>query len=533
MRSVKRTDIIVALCSLAFAVWFFGKSLGYDPKAGSLWVARNQVGDFGLHLSLVRSFSWGHNFPPQSPFYPGVPLTYHYLFDLAAGLIARSGVRTDIAVNGLSVVALTVLLYSVYRFAQDIFGEDRRFGIVAAFLFLSPGGWGFLDFFRSVPPDAWVRRWWRLPDYLHSGPFDGSVYSTYFTLNVWLNQRHLVAACAVSLVLLRVIYRWCVRKSVAPWFSYAALGFALGALAWLHSLVFVATAAVSCTLFAAFRRWKAAWYVLGSTAVIALPRLWTVYGVSVHHSWWHPGFLMQPPYTFASWIQYWWQNAGIMLLLIPVGVVLSTPRQRIVFWCIVSVFAAANILQFSFRIEHNHSLLNYFFLIGNIYGAVAIERLRKTGIPGAVGAGALLIIVGMNGLMQFPAIKNDYRFVTPDSSARALLSWIERSTPERSIFLAPEALMDPVTLAGRFTYVGPTYYLSVMGYDPDGRRAVMKSFLEHPDDRSVRIMREQGVSYVVIPRVSVPDYPYRPDLTFFASHAQVVFTDAIYSVYRL
>lgn len=533
MHSVKRTDVIVVLCSLVFAVWFFGKSLGYDPKAGSLWVARNQVGDFGLHLSLVRSFSWGHNFPPQSPFYPGVPLTYHYLFDLAAGLIARSGVRTDIAVNGLSVVALTVLLYSIYRFAQDIFGEDRRIGVVSALLFLSPGGWGFLDFFRSVSPELWMRRWWRLPDYLHSGPFDGSVYSTYFTLNVWLNQRHLVAACAVSLILLPIMYRWCVRKPVIFWYRCFAAGLALGALAWLHSLVFVATAAVLGVMFAAFRRWKDAWYVLGSAAVIALPRLWTVYGVSSQHNWWHPGFLMQQPYTIASWVGYWWQNAGIMLLLIPVGVVLSTPRQRIVFWCIVPVFAAANILQFSFRIEHNHSLLNYFFLIGNIYGAYAIVRLWKMRMAGAIGAGLLLVLVGMNGLMQFSAIKNDYRFVTPDSSARALLSWIAQSTPERSIFLAPEALMDPVTLAGRFTYVGPTYYLSVMGYDPDGRRAVMKSFLEHPDERSVRLMKDQGVSFVIIPAVSMPDYPYSPDMEFFVSHAMLVYADATYRVYRL
>ena len=63
------------------------KSFGYDEKRHDFRIQRHQIGDFGLHLSLIRSFSWGNNFPVESPFFPGRPFPYHYYFDLFVGLL--------------------------------------------------------------------------------------------------------------------------------------------------------------------------------------------------------------------------------------------------------------------------------------------------------------------------------------------------------------------------------------------------------------------------------------------------------------
>ncbi|MBI4066276.1 hypothetical protein HY411_01025, partial [Candidatus Gottesmanbacteria bacterium] len=108
-------DSILVVILLLFSWWLMAKSFGYDTNASQFRVARHEVGDFGLHLSLVRSFAWGQNAPAQSPFFPGKPLVYHYAVDWLVGQLVRSGVRIDYALNGVSAIALTILLYGLYR----------------------------------------------------------------------------------------------------------------------------------------------------------------------------------------------------------------------------------------------------------------------------------------------------------------------------------------------------------------------------------------------------------------------------------
>mgnify|MGYP001611185792 CR=1 FL=1 len=99
MLSRKNFDILLLISFFIFSFWLFDKSFGYYSKEYQFRIARHQVGDFGLHLSLIRSFSLGDNFPPQSPFFPGESLPYHYYFDLFTGLLEKLGLRIDIAFN--------------------------------------------------------------------------------------------------------------------------------------------------------------------------------------------------------------------------------------------------------------------------------------------------------------------------------------------------------------------------------------------------------------------------------------------------
>ena len=140
MHREKIVRIVLIFVSLFFSIWFFGKSFGYDSDSGNMWVAKNQVGDFGLHISLIRSFSLGNNFPPQSPFFPGNFLSYHYLFDLIVGLIVRLGMRIDLSLNGASVIAMTTLLYFIFQISQIVFGRNHRIGYLSVIFFLAPGG---------------------------------------------------------------------------------------------------------------------------------------------------------------------------------------------------------------------------------------------------------------------------------------------------------------------------------------------------------------------------------------------------------
>lgn len=533
MRRLEKFDIGFIIICFVFAIWFFGKSLGYNASTGSLWVARNQVGDFGLHLSLIRSFSLGNNLPPQSPFFPGTLLSYHYLFDLLSGVLARAGMRIDTAYNFLSVIALVALLCGIYTLSQRIFGNNRRVGILSVLLFLSPGGWSFIDFFRKHGPGAWLSSWWRLADYVHSGPFDGSIYSIYFTLNVFLNQRHLVAALAISVWLLNFWYQGFISNKNASRHNVLVLGLGLGVLCWMHSLVCIGCAATMGIMGLTKQKWRDLLILFTVAGVIALPRALMVSGLPGSHPWWNPGLFIPEPRTLSGWVMYWWSNTGLLSLFIPAGVIFAVKEKRRLWWGIFPIYVVANIVQFSYRTEHNHSLFNYFFLLANMYGAFALDRLWRGQVLRKVLFFAAILTIGLNGMVQFAVIKNDFHFPVPDVRSDPFMAWIVNETPKTSVFISPASLIDPVTLSGRYTYVGPSYYLEVMGYNSSVRRREIKEFLEHPDNNAVQAMSKKGVGYVVVPFTHNPDYPYTIDTSYFASHLRQAYSDSRYTVYAL
>ncbi|KKQ33995.1 MAG: hypothetical protein US48_C0004G0001, partial [Candidatus Levybacteria bacterium GW2011_GWA2_37_36] len=125
------------------------KSFGYDEEKHDFRIERHQIGDFGLHLSLIRSFSWGNNFPVESPFFPGKPFPYHYYFDLLVGLLEKAGLRIDIAFNGISILSFTLLLFLIYKLPQLIFRKSKLLGALSVILFVFHSNFTFIDFFKE------------------------------------------------------------------------------------------------------------------------------------------------------------------------------------------------------------------------------------------------------------------------------------------------------------------------------------------------------------------------------------------------
>jgi hypothetical protein len=70
--TLKLTSLEAILTGLAllFSIWLMEQRLSGDP----LTVSLNTWGDFGLHIALARSFSWGGNFPPEYPFFGAEPI---------------------------------------------------------------------------------------------------------------------------------------------------------------------------------------------------------------------------------------------------------------------------------------------------------------------------------------------------------------------------------------------------------------------------------------------------------------------------
>lgn len=530
-------EIIIVSIFFVFSWLLMAKSFGYDSRLSQLRIARHEVGDFGLHLSLIRSFSWGNNFPPESPFYPGVALPYHYYVDLAVGTLERLGVRIDIALNGLSSIAFTGLLFLIYSFPQLLFGKSRLLGIVSVLLFVFPSSTTFLDYFMNKPFtfDSLVGIW-RIPDYIHKGPFDGSLNSLYFTLNVYLNQRHLIVGMLICLSVLYVFIKKILTGKKIPYGFVFVLSFILGVAVRVHSLIAIGSLLAIVVLSVAFKRFR---LLIPVTFGAALPLLAYGYEISTNkelilsHPLFYFGFQSARPFSVQNVMEYWWKNMGLGIFLLPLSLVAATARQRKIFLPFALLFIIANTLQLSYRIEHNHSLLNYFFIFVNIYIAEFLYKLWRSRTFGKCIALLLLFFLVLSGILNIIPIKNDYQLSVADAYSNPFMTWIKDHTERNSIFLSRETLLDPVTLAGRRNFIGAGYYTTVMGYDRTKRQGLARRYFEVEKADVLQEMRKTNIHYIVIPTGQVDDFDYTVHQAYLDQVLGVAYRDALVTVYRL
>lgn len=512
------------------------KSFGYDGKNHIFRIERHQIGDFGLHLSLIRSFSWGNNFPVESPFFPGKPFPYHYYSDLLVGLLEKAGMRIDMAFNGVSILFFTLLLFLIYKLPQLIFGKNSLLGILSVILFLFHSSLTFIDFFKEKGLSLLTfRDFWLLPDYLHKGPFDGSIISIFFTLNVYLNQRHLVAAFAISLAILYFLLSRLIKAEEISNKALILLGLGLGLLSRVHTLTFFSTTVVIFLLFILFKRTRLLLPILFPAGAIFFFHARDILGQDLSHVFFNPGFLSQKPLSFVNFIYFWTMNLGIAIILIPCGFLVSGRKQKIIFLSAFSLFLIGNVFQVSFLIDHNHSLFNFFLIFANFYIAhflVTIVR-RYNNIASTTIFIVFILLLTMSGAIDLMAIKNDFQFRLNDAPSDKFMQWIKTNTKKNDIFVAKQEILDPVTLSGRKNYLGHSYFLSVMGYNYSERQSLLKLFYEFKDPGIIGKMREENIAYIVIPTKPIVDFNYVVNFVYLEKYLKKVYVDEKVVVYKL
>lgn len=519
-------DVILIVFLLFFSWWLMAKSFSYDAGFSQFRIARHEVGDFGLHISLIRSFAWGDNAPPESPFFPGKPLVYHYAIDWLAGLLVRWGIRIDYALNGISAIALTILLYGLYRLA----------GILAIVLFLLPSNLSFVEIFTRVPKDiSFFSYLWRFPDYIHQGPFDGSLITIYTTLAPYLNQRHLIAGMAIGITMIWIVVGWLKGNKRIPDSRWALIGLIIGAVTRVHIVVAAATGMLVITLLLGKRN-RALVLFTGTALLAAAPHLVELISMRLATGlgqFWNPGYLAPRPLSAASWLLFWTYNLGVFVFLIPSAYRLTNGIGKRLMIGAGVLFVVANTVQVSYRMEHNHSLINYATVISLPFIAnLLMMWWKKRSLRMKILVLNMIFFATASGVFNLMVVKNDYQAMFDDAPKNRFAQWIQTQTDPSSIFIAQPALYDTVTLAGRKNYLGHEYYVSVMGYDYRGRRTQIDTWLKSFSQNNIVEMKNKNIDYIAIPK-DRKDFPYTMDEDKVNSLLPVVYQDETITLYEL
>src|SRR5258708_535027 len=175
-------EFILFVLFLIFSVWLMFSTFSY--KNGSMMIATKAWSDFANHIPLIRSFSFGSNFPPQDPLFAGQPIQYHFLFYMFVGLLEKIGLPIDYALNIPSALGFFALLVMLYIFGKKLF-HSSAVGILSVLFFLFNGTLSFLQFFKLHPiTNGSAQTIITNTTFSSFGPYTNTIVSAFWNLNI-------------------------------------------------------------------------------------------------------------------------------------------------------------------------------------------------------------------------------------------------------------------------------------------------------------------------------------------------------------
>lgn len=500
MKKKKIVEIIFFVLLFAFSWLLMWKTFRIN-ESGNLEIATKVWSDFAATIPLIRSFSFGQNWPPQYPIFAGPPIRYHFVFYAIAGFLEKAGMPLDWALNSISILSFFFLLLAIYFLAKVIF-KSRFTSMVACFLFLFNGSFAFLEFFKKFPLSIHT-----LTDILHHdsflafGPYYGNkIISAFWSLNIYTNQRHLALAYAVFLLLILVIYRASQKDNKLGLNKTLFWGIVIGLFPFIHLPVFAMMEIALFVLLVIYPRLrKNILAIIGLSLIIALPQIMYSGAGSPQVKLFHPGYLIENLNLF-SFIKYWFLNLGLVTILAPIGFILAKRPQRKIFLPFFALFIIGNLFQFSPEIAGNHKFFNLFLIGANIFTGYTIFLIWKQKLLGKILAVLLLLFLTLSGIIDIFPIKNDGYAEIKDGKNNDVQVFIIKYTPPNAVFLNAYYTYDPASLAGRKIFFGWPYFSWSAGYKTDPRSQQVTNILDPLSKTAAcRLFIQENISYLEIP----------------------------------
>lgn len=538
-------DIVVILAVLIFSIWLMFSSLSYSKGAKALNIGSHLWSDFGAHVPLIRSFSLGYNFPPQFPLFPNENIRYHFLFYFLVGIFEKFGTNLAVGINILSTLAFFSFGLLIFDASRTIFGK-ASIGIVALLLTFLNSSLTFIKFFSEHNPLVFqtYETIWENTSPLANAPYDqSSTIATFWSLNIYLNQRHLSLAFAAILAVVLVFYKTLAQREKPGLSLFIFAGILVGLLPYWHSQAFLMITVTSLCLSIVFIRKAsilATIYYLAFLALLAIPQIWWLQkGYIGNQSFiqFSPGYLITPPITILKFIFWWFQNLGLTFILL-IDALLIQRKQLILFYlCFLPLFLAGFLFKFGPDIATNHKFFNFWLIITNIFVASLLVKMFSYQIFGKIIALILILLLTLSGILELIPIKNDHKISIEDWQLNPIGNWVVSNTPKNATFLTSDSLYHPISLAGRKVFLGWPYFAWSSGSDTTTRSHIVQSIYLSSDKQSVcNLFLQNKLNYIVIEE-GVGDSLYWQNKQFFDNNFIQVFKGGgrgiIYSIYEI
>jgi hypothetical protein len=544
-----RQDVDVAWSSTRrFFVRFDARSIGYvlfyagvtvvlwkvfsraviEDQTGLSTGLLNNFGDLPFHISVITSFAFGNNFPPEDPTYAGVRFTYPFISDFVSAVFVRCGadLRQSMFIEnfilGISFVGL------VHRWALVML-RDSLAAVITPLLVLLNGGFGWTllydkaklnerglfgvltdlpPSFTVIPETTW--RWGNAVSALlvpQRGFLMGLPLATIAFTQWWLaTSRAREAGVTRSSATVKPK----ARETPEVHFPIAtrrmiAAGVAAGLLPLVHAHSFVVVMAMAGCLALIHTRWRE-WFAFFAVALaIAAPQLlWSTLNSAVDAS---SFFAFESGWDHGkdNPIWFWFKNTGLFIPLIFVAILMKSdgylvPRRVLLFYLPFTLcFIIPNFVKMAPWIWDNIKVLYYWWLASAPIVALLLAKLWHQGSTRRVIAAVLFVVVALSGALDVAgiALRSSNKYQVFDSAGLRFAEVVKEQTEPRSLIIHAPVHNTPVFLTGRRSLMGYPGHIWTHGLEFVRRESEIKRmYLGSPD--ADQLMRNYGVEYAVV-----------------------------------
>jgi hypothetical protein len=507
----------------------------------------NNFGDLPFHLSVITSFAYGNNFPPDDPTYAGVRFTYPFLSDFVSAIFVRCGADLRQSMFLENFVLAISFVGLLHRWALELL-RDRLAAVVTPLLVILNGGFGWVllwplvkqnesglwGVLKDLPPSFTIipETTWRW----------GNAIST-----LLVPQRGILLGLPLAVI---VFTQWWTsdektgepgnggtgepgkrktgkkktRKdaqlnnssssSPVPLLHGSpfplstrrmiAAGIVAGLLPLVHAHSFVVVMTVGAFIALIQRRWRdwTAFFVAAS--LIALPQMWW----STHNSAvkaasffdWQLGW--DRGQEDVTW--FWFKNTGLFIPLIVTAILwrgekyLISRRLLLFYLPFTLCFIVPNFVKMAPWVWDNIKVLFYWWLASAPLVALLLVRLWRQGRMRRLLALGLFVCLTLAGSLDVASIVlRSSKYQVFDRPGIDFAEVIKSQTDPRALIIHAPVHNHPVFLTGRRSLMGYPGHIWTHGLDFVEREGEIKRFYAGSADAS-KLPEKYGITYAVV-----------------------------------
>jgi hypothetical protein len=508
-------------------------------KGDELYIGVTVFSDFSPHIGMIRSFSFGNNFPTTYSHYAGVDIRYHFMFQFLTGNLEYLGMRLDYAFNIPSILSLVSAFLLLYFMAVKITGKIGA-GLLACLFFAFRSSKTLFTYIANLPKGTNVFK--ALADnidFISDTPHeDWGLWN----LNVYCNQRHLAfGLAAIFLViilflphlyamfealknqrLLRMEHR---KKNAGEHFGTrirsrievifftkegwlpenikraVAAGILLGSLSFFHgSAVFGCITVLFIMAVMSERRLE---YLITAVIAVFLSLLQThlfIEGSAVSAKFLF-GFIAENKTLFgvASYLE---RLLGILpfVLLAAFCLEKGVGRYLILAFTAPLVFAFTVSLTNDVTVNHKYIMMSCILL--GIFAASLLMKLfeRRDYLLRLVGI-LLAVMLTATGIYDFFTVlkKNSPAMAIVLNMEDPLTDWIDEHSDSKDIYLTSNYTINQVVLGGAMLYEGWPYFPWSAGYDTEFRTEQVKQMYQAETPQELdALIKKNNIRFIII-----------------------------------
>jgi hypothetical protein len=495
----------------------------------------NNFGDLPFHLSVITSFAFGNNFPPEDPTYAGVTFTYPFISDFVSAVFVRCGadLRQSMFIEnfilGLAFVGL------VHRWALVIL-RDRLAAIITPLIVLLNGGMGWILLFEKagtnegglfgvimdlppsftvIPETTW--RWGNavstllVPQrgFLMGLPLAMIAFTQWWIATDKTRAQHAAEPARKTRAAAKQKSKQQTETQEQTRFPLntrrmIAAGVAAGLLPLVHAHSFVVVMAMAGCLALLQIRWREWFAFFAVASAIAIPQLlWSTMHSAVDAS------------SFFAWevgwdhgeenpVYFWFKNTGVFIPLLLAAVLIKdgsyvVPRRLLIFYLPFTLcFIVPNFLKMAPWIWDNIKVLYYWWLASAPLVALLLAKLWQQGRIRRVIAALLFVCVTLAGALDVAGIAmRSIKYQVFDDDGLRFAELVKAQTAPRSLIIHAPVHNSPVFLTGRRSLMGYPGHIWTHGLQFVQREGEIKRiYLGAPDAQ--QLIGKYGIEYLVV-----------------------------------